>query len=125
MVLSAVRLASSLRIAPTSASVSVSNICCSSTSALTGMPAPNRLSAALAGFFSGSTAVPFQNNMPFESRPKGWCEHAPRISGLTFSDFAMTCSSVVRGVVASTVGTPDRQLTLPVWVDPPGYLNPW
>ncbi len=97
---SSVRLDSAVCSPCTSEAVNASRSFCSWTSALTGgavVPPPNRLSNAFTGFFSGSIGVPFQNSIPFASRPLVMCEQAPRISGLTFSAFAITCSTLVRG----------------------------
>ena len=88
LLFSAVRLCSVVFRPCTSDAVNASRSLRSCTSALTGgvvVWPPNSASNALTGFFSGSTGVPFQNSMPFASRPFVMCEQAPRISGLTLS----------------------------------------
>jgi hypothetical protein len=62
---------------------------------------PNSESATLAGFFSGSMALPSQNSMPLLSNPKGRCEQAPRMVALVPIPFAMSVSIEVRAEVVS------------------------
>src|SRR5579863_9835366 len=89
---------------------------------------PNSAFAATTGLFWGSIGVPFQNSMPWLSRPYVWWEQAPRMSGFTFNALAMSWSMLVRGVVVSVAPLPslfvrpDRQSTIPSCVAAaPGY----